>query len=650
MNEVRVLGDYHIIKQIGQGPLGSVLLAEHRFLKNPYVLKVLPEELSSDRSFIQRFEEEVSLLASLDHPHIVKIHNISFSQGQHFLVTDCVVDELGETTNLAQFMLARGKPLDEAELLILLTQLAEALDYAHKSKGIVHRGIKFNNILVSQGKEGMELRLSDFGLSRIVGLGAILTRTYKMVAEALSIAHLLLPPKNGPERYPSPPIDSMKLVPLHASFLQNFAFLAPEQKRLDGSKIVDHKADIYAFGILVYYLLMGEFPEGLFALPSETIKETKLNWDMLIRRCLQSDPVHRPEALLPLIEELQSKSLKGSHPSQELKQEMIGKVREHTGDITDDSESLHIKQIVRTARIAQTSSAISTCAPVLTHLKPIIRVAALERPDTDLDPAAAFHVDTSVKQYKPERKEVKNIQPVLTDMVIIPGGTFLRGSNSGNRDEMPRHEVHLESFAIDIHPVTNEQFVRFLEAMGGEKDTNHHDIIRMRDSRIKRSGGRLSIESGYGRHPVVGVTWYGAVAYAKWVGKRLPTEAEWEVAARGGLEHSLYPTGDEIEKSEANFFSADTTPVMSYAPNGYELFDVAGNVYEWCYDWYGYNSYEAAVQEPENPKGPIQGVYRVLRGGCWKSLKEDLRCSKRHRNNPGTVNGTYGFRCAADVE
>src|ERR1700722_4048093 len=153
---------------------------------------------------------------------------------------------------------------------------------------------------------------------------------------------------------------------------------------------------------------------------------------------------------------------------------------------------------------------------------------------------------------------------------------------------MPRHHITLKSFAIDIHPVTNEQFSRFLEVMGGEKDNNHQDIIRMRDSRVKRSGGKLSIESGYSKHPVVGVTWYGAIAYAKWVGKRLPTEAEWEIAARGGLENVLYPTGDDIEKNQANFFSSDTTAVMSYAPNGYGLYDIVGNVYEWCYDWYGY--------------------------------------------------------------
>jgi formylglycine-generating enzyme required for sulfatase activity len=88
---------------------------------------------------------------------------------------------------------------------------------------------------------------------------------------------------------------------------------------------------------------------------------------------------------------------------------------------------------------------------------------------------------------------------------------------------------------------------------------------------------------------------------------------------------------------------------MSYPANSYGLYDMAGNVYEWCNDWYAYNYYDTSIQEPENPTGPQQGVYRVLRGGCWKSLKEDLRCSHRHRNNPGAVNSTYGFRCAADV-
>jgi formylglycine-generating enzyme required for sulfatase activity len=639
MNDIRVFGDYKIIKQIGQGSLGLVYLAEHAYMKIPFVLKMLPEELSNDRAFIQRFEEEIAPLVALDHPNIVKIHNISFAQGQYFLVTDCIVDDIGETTNLAQYMVARNERLSEEELMNLLRQIADALDYAHYKgvgKRIAHRGIKLNNILVGKGKNSAQFYLSDFGLSRIVGTGAVLTRTYKMVAESLGIGQVVVSPLAGSEKYPSP-VDYQKLTPLHTSFLQNYLFLAPEQKRLDLSKLVDIKADVYAFGVLVYYLLMAEFPEGLFEMPSDRHHDFKMDWDTLVCECLHSNPAKRPDQLLPLLNLIKEGGREAA------------RVQSH---FFSDVE----------AAVSEASAVQSTASPhpsyklageqgsALNSLRPIIHTAQLERPVLDPDPAAAFSIDSSVKHYKPEFKEVKNIQPLLTDMIVISGGTFYRGSNDGNRDEVPRHQVHLASFAIDIHPVTNEQFVRFLDVMGGEKDSNHQDIIRMRDSRIKRSGGKLSIESGYAKHPVVGVTWYGAIAYAKWVGKRLPTEAEWEIAASGGIENALYPTGDDIEKSQANFFSSDTIAVMSYAPNGYGLYDMAGNVYEWCYDWYGYNSYEISIQEPENPKGPLQGVYRVLRGGCWKSLKEDLRCSKRHRNNPGTVNGTYGFRCAADVQ
>lgn len=630
MMESRILGDYTIIKQIGHGSLGVVYLAEHRYTKKQFVLKVLPEELASDRSFVQRFEEDVALLSALDHPNIVKIHNVSFSQGQYFLVSDCVVDGVGETTNLAQYILAHTSRLDEETIYQILKQVADALDYAHNKKnggkGIAHRGLKLNNILIGKGKgAAIEVVISDFGLSRIVGQGAVLTRTYRTVAEGLGIISPLGVPKAQQERYPNPSIDQQKLIPLHASFLQTFAFLAPEQKSLDGAQPVDTKVDNYAFGVLAYFLLTKTFPEGYFEMPSILVPELSRSWDQLIKGCLSAQAAKRPDLLLPLLEQT-------TEPVKAF-------VEMKVPTFQDTSyEAVEVRQLVAQAA-GQPAS-----------LKPIIHTTRIERPQTDPDPGAVFQIDTSVKSYIPEFREIKNTQPLQTDMVVIKGGDFIRGSNDGNRDEMPRHQITLSSYAIDVHPITNEQFVRFLEVMGGEKDNNHQDIIRLRDSRIKRSGGKLSIESGYAKHPVVGVTWYGAMAYAKWVGKRLPSEAEWEIASYGGRERVLYPTGDDIEKTQANFFSSDTTPVMSYSPNGYGLYDMAGNVYEWCFDWYGYNYYEASIQEPDDPKGPLQGVYRVLRGGCWKSLKEDLRCSRRHRNNPGTVNGTYGFRCAADVQ
>lgn len=608
--EDRFLGDYQIIKQVGHGSLGQVFLAEQRFLKRQFIIKILPEELSTDRGFIQRFQEEVLNLSKLEHPSIVKIHNVSFSQGVYFLVTDCVVDDFGETTNLAKYLSSQSSPLTEEEIFSILLQIGEALDFAHEKgcsdQPFIHQNLKLNNILIGKKSDRLEVFLSDFGLLRIIGPSAVLTRTFKTCAENLGIGEMFSWTKGTKDAYPNPPVDVLKLQTLHQSFLQNYLFFSPEQKR---GGFQDSRVDVFAFGVLAYYLLTQQFPEGIFDLPSELNPQLKLNWDPLVRSFIQFDPERRPSSLVSSLSEIKNETKK--------------------------------KIPVKEAPLEE---------PTTPHLKPILLEPEIERPEVDPDPGAIFRVDSSVKAYNPEKKEIKNVQPLLTKMVIIEGGRFWRGSNDGNRDETPRHQVTISSFAIDIHPITNEQFVRFLEAMGGEKDANHNDIIRLKESRIKRSGGRIAIESGYAKHPVVGVTWYGAVAYAKWIGKRLPTEAEWEIAARGGLDNAFYPTGDDIEKNMANFFSSDTTSVMSYQPNGYGLYDMVGNVYEWCQDWYGYNYYETSIQEPENPIGPLQGSNRTLRGGCWKSLKEDLRCSRRHRNNPGTVNSTYGFRCATLVE
>lgn len=600
MRTLSQLGDYVILKELGTGSLGCAYLAQHSFLKRHYVIKILPEELAKNSDFIERFEKQIPLLSQLDHPHIATIYNATKLDDHYAIVSEAVSSSTGEMSNLEQYLQKKHGELNEEEILRIARQIASALDYARTVKEtLAHGQLKPSNIALVETKEGVHTALTDFGLSQIIGPAACFSRTLSAVAHSLGISE---------DRYRSESDALDKTFMLRNSFLQSYAFLAPEQK----THFSEHhpKADTYAFGILLYYLLIGEFPEGYFDLPSKRLGELKWNWDLLICKCLQTDPLKRPDQLSTKLDELLATA------SQTARQQ-LGRMRQE-------------KQ----------------SAP---QSKPVLRPKEIARPAFDADPGAIFQTDSSVAPYRPKVQEQKEIEPLLNEMAIIPSGTYLRGSNNGARDEMPRHAIHLASFAIDVHAVTNEQFVCFLEAMGGEKDVNNNDIIRLRESRIKRSGGALSIESGYSKHPVVGVTWYGAIAYTKWVGKRLPTEAEWEIAAYGGREDFLYPTGQRIERSDANFFSSDTTPVMSYPPNGYGLYDIAGNVYEWCQDWYDFHYYDMSVQEPNNPKGPLQGVYRVLRGGCWKSLKEDLRCAHRHRNNPGVMNGTYGFRCAADV-
>lgn len=616
------LGDYRLIKRIGQGSLGTVWLAEHKFMKKQFALKVLPEELAFDRSFVQRFEEEVSWLAGLDHPGLVKMHNVSFAQGSYFLVTDCVVDTRGESTNLAQYLASLPAGMSEETITSILMQIAEALDYAHSKvvglRPAVHGQLKLNNILIGSEKTP-QVAISDFGLSFVVGVGAVLSRTYKTVADALSIRPVVTGSQQEGDRYPQEAIPTAKLTKLHTSFLQNYFFLAPEQKIVSLSNQTSQAADCYAFGVLAYYLLTREFPDGLFSMPSQ-LEQVSAGWDELVSQCLQRNPASRPQSLVAAMQE----AVGGAPKMRAEKQEAI---------VVSQPQPRQMRTYqIRVPQPAQ--------QPVFAA-----RAASAPPPDTN----EAIMLDTAVKPYHPSAADVGESEPILTEMVVIQGGDYLRGSKEGNRDEVPVHRVTVENFALDVHPVTNEQFVRFLAYLGGIKDANNNDIIRLRESRIRKGAGKTQIESGYSKHPVVGVTWYGAVAYAEWVGKRLPTEAEWEIATRGGIENASFATGETVEKSQANFFSSDTTPVMSYAPNAYGLYDMAGNVYEWCQDWYGYTYYEESAQEPDNPKGPLQGVYRVLRGGCWKSLKEDLRCAHRHRNNPGMSNGTSGFRCAADV-
>lgn len=587
--EGKTLSDYKLIKKLGSSD--TCFIAEHRFTKKHFAIKIIPPEFYHLPGFKDRFEKEIVTLATLDHPQIVKVHNVSFAEERYFLVSDCILDESVTSTNLLQYVSAKKRRMNEEELFNILLDVAGALDFIHaKEKGvIVHGCLKLNSVLI--GKENKAF-VTDVGLSRIFGEELIIKNAFKTLASNISNASLTF------------------------SVLQNFAFLAPEQKAMQPATAL---SDVFAFGVMAYFLIAKHFPEGILEPVSELAPEYRYNWDLLFKGCLAFQEEKRRKELVPLLEEIKSAILDGK------------------------KETTFINAFPRVIQEnVREEAKVTLPQPVL--IPELAEVGAIAR---ESQIHQMLNREPIVTAYHPECRETKEIKPILTPMVVIPSGQYFRGNNQGNRDESPKHQVFLNTFSIDTHPVTNEQFILFLEYMGGEKDQNYHDLIRLKDSRINRAAGKLSIEPGYDKHPVVGVTWYGASGYAKWIGKRLPTEAEWEIAASGNSS-SLFPTGDSIEKNQANFFSSDTMAVKSYPPNSYGLYDMVGNVYEWCQDWYSYNYYETSAIEPNNPKGPQQGVYRVLRGGCWKSLKEDLRCSHRHRNNPGTVNGTYGFRCASD--
>jgi formylglycine-generating enzyme required for sulfatase activity len=261
-------------------------------------------------------------------------------------------------------------------------------------------------------------------------------------------------------------------------------------------------------------------------------------------------------------------------------------------------------------------------------------------------------------------------------MVLVPAGPFEMGSRPEkvwDHDEAPIHSVSLDDFYIDAAEVTNAQFAAFLNEMGNQTERQATWLdAGDGDVRIHQVEGKWAADAGYGNHPVVEVTWYGARAFCEWAGKRLPSEAEWEKAARG-VEDYTYPWGNEFDSRLVNGDDEiledpytlpctptccdgydGTAPVGSF-PGGaspYGVLDLAGNVWEWVYDAYDSNYYgQSPASNPisDNPAGDAAWVPRVYRGGSWNDLNADSLCAfQRASDLPNVSTYNIGFRCAVD--
>lgn len=333
-------------------------------------------------------------------------------------------------------------------------------------------------------------------------------------------------------------------------------------------------------------------------------------------------------------------------------------------------------------------------------------------------PCLFFHCSEGEKT---AQDKLNSKPPDTANMVVVPGGTFIMGGNDeqAEADEFPRHTVTVDAFRMDVHEVTNEQFQAFVDATGyltvAERPVNWEELklqlppgtpkpadslllpgslvfqptdqpVSLEDyskwwrwttgASWKYPEGPGSSIAGRMDHPVVHVAWDDAAAYASWAGKRLPTEAEWEWAARGGLKDSVYPWGNEpVNAARANFWQGifpfknelkdgffTTAPVGSFPPNGYGLYDMAGNVWEWCLDWYHHDAYRLPeeggnVRNPTGPKNPFDPAEptvpkRTMRGGsflCNDDYCSGYRVSRRMRSSMDSGLSHTGFRCVADL-
>lgn len=296
---------------------------------------------------------------------------------------------------------------------------------------------------------------------------------------------------------------------------------------------------------------------------------------------------------------------------------------------------------------------------------------------------------------KSNHKEVSKNEISTDGMVFLPGGDFLMGTNStegfASDGESPAKNITINPFYMDKYAVTNEQFAEFVEATDYKTEAEQFGWSFVFYSFISEVTARkvqqtvpgtpwwAVVEGAYWKHPegpdssiqdrlnhpVVHISWNDALAYCNWAGKRLPTEAEWEYAARGGLEQKKYVWGDTLTPNgqhQCNIWQGSfpvsntaedgyvgTAPVDAYESNHYGLYNMAGNVWEWCSDWFTRNNEDKGGTV--NPKGPEIGEAKSMRGGsylCHRSYCNRYRVAARSSNTPDSSTGNLGFRCVAD--
>ena len=640
------IGRYEVVKELGKGGMAIVYLAYDPYIKRQVAVKVMPHKFTYDTEFRIRFQREAEIIAALEHAHIVPVYDFGDHEGEPFIVMRFLP---GGT--LAD-RLSTG-PFPITEIAQLFHSIGSALDYAHKN-GVIHRDIKPGNILFDS--EG-EASLSDFGIAKIQEATAAFTGTGNLIGTP--------------------------------------AYMSPEQAKAE--KTIDGRSDIYSLGVVLFQALSGELPfksdtpVGVAIahirepVPSLMARRPDLpaGFDDVIRRAMDKDPANRFQTGAQLAQAIKNQGVSIKPPgwtpveSPALRQSEMAKTAlmqsrmevvspptppQHTQSTSPRKRS-GILQIV----------GVGSALLVLFLCIGLIGVLASGLISNPFAPGAVIQntespvVEASTDVILPTSTEFVSKEPtVATDntptatpsapsaeftdsrgavMVLVPAGQFSMGGDDlgAESDEKPVHTVNLDDYYIDKFEVTNTAYEACVSSGVCKPPVQGDSFTRSNYYGVPE----------YGEFPVVYVNWHMAKSYCEWRDARLPTEAEWEKAARG-TDGRLYPWGTGIDCQVANYYGPSgcyggTNKVGSYegGKSSYGVYDMAGNVWEWVADWFSETYYQ--ISPVSNPSGPDSGQSRVLRGGSWNRLQYDVRVTNRNKYDPNYNNFDIGFRCANDI-
>lgn len=600
----QIVGPYKIQSQLGKSENYPVFLARHQSTGEEVVIRFFVPESPFSRAVMRRFEHSGSHLAELSHPNLVPVREAGIFQGVPYLVSDY---KQGQALHQK-----KEAVLDPAKAAHLLTPLSHALVYLHQHH-LPHRNVQSKNILL-----GKNLLLTDSGfvqLSELLGMQPA-DETDGVQRDIRGLAQVFLEMISGVS-IPAKTIwtkESLEnaLRHLHRKHPQ----VSPAVEALLRSALLSEAPfeDMQAFGKALAEIEGGEYQESSTSIPARRTQRGAVQ-----SRAAESKSVKKKRGWLWLL------------PVSLLAIAIIavGILLVNNGlnpDITPAATSgadLPVPSDVPAAEVAGNDSQ-PDAAPRPTETSPV--------PTETSEPTAA----------PPGVGSVRVSQQDGMELVYVPAGEFQMGSNDREEDEKPMHGVYLDAFWIDRTEVTNAMFARCVEA----------GACRPPVSNISSRRQSYFDNPEFADFPVIFVTWGQANDYCAWAGRRLPTEAEWEKAARG-TEGYICPWGNNSPSSNQLNFNGengDTTRTGNYPAGAsvYGALDMAGNVWEWVSDWYSSKAYAQPVYE--NPTGPEDGTRRVLRGGSWYYPLNEIRAANRFSASDNTALNDIGFRCALPAE